>query len=328
MTAWRTFLIRRPCSEKPRGLDDGLVADVERAQPGARGDRGEALAGADHADAQARVLGQCAGLREQAGDLRGRPQRVARDQQHAALDSVGEHGTAVGGEQVVQVAAQLEEAQRARAVLADHGRDLVLTGIALGGGGPPEGDPQQQPERGGAQRLLGAERDAGQRQRGAAGQRGGDDHGGVAHRVHGAGGVVADPEGRAPADQHRRDRPRDDRLLDVEALGQVDDADGGEQDHRRPQRAAPAQREVGGHQQQGDAEGQREAVGGHDLRGGRERVELAETVGELRRQRRGHVDQARERGQRGGQRREEGRGPALTQRGVAARKGGGWRRGT
>ncbi|MBI5104437.1 MAG: hypothetical protein HZB46_05525 [Solirubrobacterales bacterium] len=81
---------------------------------------------------------------------------------------------------------------------------------------------------------------------------------------------MAHPERRPAAPEHGGERPADERLLDVEALEDVQHAERGEQGHREVERAAPPprQRPADADQPQAGREGQR--VREADVAGGRE----------------------------------------------------------
>ena len=67
LTDWRTLRIARPSSEKLLEVDDGLVAQVDRAQTELLVQRAQPLAGADGAELQAARRRERLQLGEQAG---------------------------------------------------------------------------------------------------------------------------------------------------------------------------------------------------------------------------------------------------------------------
>src|SRR5947209_9696740 len=101
-------------------IDDRLVAEVDRAQAERLVERAELLAGADRAEPQAAGLSECLQLFEQRREGARRTDRIAGEQEHAVLDPVADERLLVGAEEVLLVAAQLEERQRVGAVAADE----------------------------------------------------------------------------------------------------------------------------------------------------------------------------------------------------------------
>ena len=111
---------RAACEREGAGVHDSLVAEVERAQAELLPQRPEALARAESGDPQAARLGEYAELSQQAWERLVGPDRVTGDQQDAGLDALAEEGAAVGAEEVVLVAAELEVGERVRPVPADE----------------------------------------------------------------------------------------------------------------------------------------------------------------------------------------------------------------
>ena len=113
-------LADRPALERePRRLDDGLVTEVEAPQPerlerggGSRADRHRPRAGAREPGRMRRCLVE---QRRQRG---ARADGITGTEHHPALDAIAEERRAVVGEEVLLVAAELEERERVVAVPA------------------------------------------------------------------------------------------------------------------------------------------------------------------------------------------------------------------
>ena len=103
---------------------------------------------------------------------------------------------------------------------------------------------------------------------------------------------MADAEGAAPPPQQRRRRPAQDRLLEVETLEQRDDAERDRQAERELPRTPPPRTEIEGDDDQRDAEWDGQSVEHrHDLHGLEPEQEVVPPR-DVRRQRRGEVEQA------------------------------------
>ena len=107
------------------GIDDCLVAEIERAQAELLEQRPEWFADTDRGDHEAAGFGEDGELGEQIRDRPGFADGVAGDDEDAAFDPVAEERLPVVAEQVVLVVAQLEVRERVAAVPADE----------VGGGG-------------------------------------------------------------------------------------------------------------------------------------------------------------------------------------------------
>src|SRR5205814_6229042 len=161
----------RPALQRERGgVDDRLVAEVQRAQARLPVERQQPTARADDADAQAVALGEGEGLTEKRAQRVRLADRVSGHEQHAALDAVAEEGAAVAREEVAQVATQLEEGEGVGTVGADEGSGhaaLVPRGgpDRRGGGAEEvvcddeEARQAEQPRADGEPRDAGAERE-------------------------------------------------------------------------------------------------------------------------------------------------------------------------
>src|SRR5437764_6900795 len=101
-------------------FDDRFVAQVERTQARLPPERNQRFADAARRQLRASPLGVRRRLRDEAGQGGGWPNRVARAEQDAVFDPVGEEGGAGLVEQVLLVAAELEERERVGAVAADE----------------------------------------------------------------------------------------------------------------------------------------------------------------------------------------------------------------
>ena len=119
---------------------------------------------------------------------------------------------------------------------------------------------------------------------------------GARERARKAGHAVADGEGRSGAPQHDGQRPADDRLLDVEALEHVQDAEKAEQGDRGGHGPAAAARELPGGAEQGEPRGERQRMREGDLVHGGDGQQRAQPQRDRGRERGGDVDHPDERG--------------------------------
>ena len=103
----RAALEREPCS-----LDDRLVAEVEAAEAERLERRRGSLAHRHRAEPQAAHLGEGGGLVEERGHGSTRPDGIAGTEHHPTFDAIPEERCTVVGEEVLLVAAELEECER------------------------------------------------------------------------------------------------------------------------------------------------------------------------------------------------------------------------
>ncbi len=318
-------------------------------RPCSRQDSANSRARADDRDAQPADVGEGQEVADEAGDRIRRADRIAGDDEHAVLDAIRQERAPAGGPQVREVAAQLEVAQRVGPVLAHEGARFGVLDRALlvrrrARAKEDHGDRDQRADAEDAQapgeeleRPVEAQRPAGQRQqperlaraeaqavlmrRGPVGcgrhreqcrreARDGDD-GGAAQRRAQRAALGAHVEGAAPGDQQCGETPAQQRLLDVEALEQVEQPDRQQQRDRKRHRAPPAQREGAGLDEQRHAERDGERVGPGGQPVGGEAGQQVHPLRKVRRQRAEHVDES----DGGGQpRRDEGK--AVSERGA------------
>src|SRR5262249_13160136 len=92
-----------------RRIDHGFVAGIERAQPRLLVERQQCFARTEHGEAQTALLGERTGSAQQIRERGRRADRIARDQQDACVDPVGQERSPVLREQAVRIAAELEE---------------------------------------------------------------------------------------------------------------------------------------------------------------------------------------------------------------------------
>src|SRR5581483_4786825 len=99
-------LADRATLERERArVDERLVPEVERPEAGFPPEPEHALARAENAELEPVQLCEAADLADEIGERLVRPDRVAGDEQHAALDPVADERALVRREQVVRVAA-------------------------------------------------------------------------------------------------------------------------------------------------------------------------------------------------------------------------------
>ncbi len=254
---------------------------VQRAQP---------LTRAERAQLQAAGVSELADLVKQSGQRVRRPDRIAREQQDAVLDRVGHEGPPVFAEDVVAVGAELEERERVGAV----GSHEIGGHLARGGAcrrarnrQRPEdqvSDHQQRPElehvdadRDVVVEVDGAGLEAQQVERLGRGSAEGcvspgpDRHQGgrasdQSHRRHTPDSraervrIVSDREGLPAEAQRDGDAPRQDRLLEIEALEQVEQPQREHQHDRGLQGPPAAFGQIRGHDQERGAGRQRQRV--------------------------------------------------------------------
>ena len=297
-------LADRPALERePLGVDDRLVADVERAQPCLLEDAPSRRAHAERRDPQRALLGERHDRPHQIGDGRRLSDRVARDHHHAALGAVADECRPRRVEQVVLVRAELEEGEGVGPVLVNELRGRMpelgireiprrgqRTEQQVGGGQHRQDRDQLDGEPGLRQLVREAERArlpeeqvaglAQDRAEGRTRRRGERDHG--EGRQERAGEEQRQPQGRRAdrsrlmaAVERRTARPeergagdREHRLLDVQALDEVEDRQGDHQRERDVQGAgAPPVQVVGGqHERERRGHGQRVRTPHHRYR--------------------------------------------------------------
>ena len=102
-TDWRTFRIGRPSRLNCVGIDDRLVAHVERAQSGLLEERARLRADAERGEPERSLLREVHEDRKQRLDGLLLADRVAGDHEHAALDAVADEGGLFGIEEVLLV---------------------------------------------------------------------------------------------------------------------------------------------------------------------------------------------------------------------------------
>ena len=88
------------------------------------------MRGTSRAGREAALLGERADVAQEARECFGRADRIARDEQHTVLDPVGEERSAIAGEEVSGIPAQLEERERVPAV-SSHERQHSPTALRL-----------------------------------------------------------------------------------------------------------------------------------------------------------------------------------------------------
>ena len=116
---------------EPLRLNDRLIADVQGPQSGLLEQRASLRADPERGEPERALLGKPHRGRDQALDGLAGTDRIARDDQHTALDAVAEKGRSLWVEQVVLVLAQLEERERVVAVLA-HQRRCGVAELGVG----------------------------------------------------------------------------------------------------------------------------------------------------------------------------------------------------
>ena len=141
---------RAALEREPAGLDDRLVTEVEAPQAERLERRCGSRAHRHRSEPQAANLRERGGLVEQRRHRGRRPDGIAGAQHHPTFDAVPEERRAVVGEEVVLIAAELEERERVVAVPAHELLDRV-TYLRIGqrpwGGQGPEHEPRRAAER-------------------------------------------------------------------------------------------------------------------------------------------------------------------------------------
>jgi hypothetical protein len=290
---------------------------------------------------------EAAGLAQEERQRAGVADRIAGEQHHVPLDPVADERAPVGGEEVLRVAAELEERERVAAVRADElvRQAPVLPRRLARRRKRPErevGDGEQAAEgdRAGRERKpddVVAEGDRPvppeQQVGGLAGNESrrvdvsdgsdepadeGDDGGCTGERPEedaAIGPVVPDIEGAAAEPEHSAGDEREEGLLEVEALEQVERAEGEQQAECDPPRTVAPAPEVEGADDQGDARRDGDRVEErHEL----DRLDLEEQMaapGDVRGQRGREVHRADGQRRRSGDRGEALEPAALSQRG-------------
>ena len=129
---------------------DGLVADVERAQPDRVPARHPGAADAEHGDPPRMAMALGKELAQQVGNRVRLADRVARDERDAAGHAVGHERAPLGVEEVRLVAPQREVAQRVAPVALDDATGVGARALGLvdGPGTRPQGEPQHVRGRG------------------------------------------------------------------------------------------------------------------------------------------------------------------------------------
>ena len=146
---------------------------------------------------------------------------------------------------------------------------------ANGAGGVHGGGVQCQKREGAARRGVGRDHRGQSRPGGEHGHEGeregtAENGPGACERAREAGHAVAHGEGRPGPPEHARQRPADDRLLDVEPLEQVQDAEDAEQGQCDGQGPAAATRELPCGAEEGKPGGEGQRMGQGDLVDGRD----------------------------------------------------------
>ncbi len=305
--------------------DDRLVADVERPKALRHAPVAQLAARADHGEAQVVAVGPVHGLGHERAHLGRLADGVAGHQQHPVLDPVADERGACRVPEVLLVGAQLEEAEGVVAVLGhDLAGELALVVAGQLGRGRqrakrrpddhheraqrehadglrhvakliPERDRRGLPEEHRAARVHDRV-EARAARRGGVGGDGAQDERRGEHQPRGdqrrpqpqlrRGGSEAPA---APPEQPRG-RPREQRLLHVEALQEVQEPEHDEQREGHHERAAAAAPEVVRGQEQRGAGGDHHCVedGGGVHRGDvGDHVAAPRDVGRERRDQRG-----------------------------------------